>query len=133
MNQSYFLYAEDDADEVDILNEILKSVKERVRIVAVSNGFDLLSYLQEIKQNESFPSLIILDKKMPRLNGLETLKLLKSDDLYRLIPVIVFTSALSPDEKDICSSLGAETLLKPNEYSNWNGVVHQMCSYIDEE
>ncbi len=132
MNRTYFLYAEDDQDEIDLLKEILGDNGGLSEIVSVSNGFDLISYLQKINKNHSFPSLIILDKKMPRLNGLETLKLLKTDDLYRLIPVVLFSSVFSKSEMDICNSLGAEILLKPSEYANWNKVKNQMYNYLDE-
>lgn len=132
MSHSYFLYAEDDQDEIDLLNEIFSVDEIPSDIVSVSNGFDLLNYLQKISKGQSFPSLIILDKLMPRLNGLETLKLLKTDDIYRLIPVVLFSGGYSESEMAICQSLGAEALLKPSEYANWNRVKNQMCNYIDE-
>jgi CheY-like chemotaxis protein len=132
MNHSYFLYAEDDQDEIDLLNEIFSVDECPSDIVSVSNGFDLLNYLQKIRKGQSYPNLIILDKLMPRLNGLETLKLLKTDDIYRLIPVVLFSAEYSESEMAICQSLGAEALLKPSEYANWNRVKNQMCNYIDE-
>lgn len=131
MNKSYILYAEDDQDEIDLLKEIINGSAGEVVIESVSNGFDLLCYLQEIKKNHSFPCLIILDKLMPRLGGLETLKMLKTDDIYRLIPVVLFSAGFSASELTLCQSLGAEVLHKPNEYANWNGIKYQLCNYID--
>lgn len=132
MGGSYFLYAEDDADDIDIMQEMIYSRQRPHRLVCVNNGFALLKYLQQIQQEESYPSLIILDAKLPKLNGIETLELLRTDDFYRLIPVIIFSSKLSAAEKVHCQTLGAEVLVKPLTYSEWLEVLDHFSAYVDE-
>jgi CheY-like chemotaxis protein len=131
MNQPYFLYVEDDADDVDIMKEMIGRLHQPGELVCVANGYDLLEHLQYVREKQPYPSLIILDLRLPRLNGIETLELLRTDDLYRLIPVVVFTSKLTATEKEHCQSLGAEVLLKPLTYTEWLGILDHFAAYAD--
>ena len=133
MNTSYFLYAEDDQDDIDILRDALKSAQKDLKMETVVDGYEVLKYLQQVKASESYPSLIILDLKLPRLNGTETLQLLKTDDIYRMIPVLIFSSKASAADTSYCNNLGAEVLAKPTGFGEWGGIIRQMCSYVDEE
>ena len=132
MSHSYFLYAEDDEDDLDIMKEMVNQQKMPHQLVCVRNGFDLIEHLQCIQQKDSYPCLIILDMRLPRLNGLETLELLRTDDMYRLIPVVIFSSKVSTTDKERCRTLGAEVLLKPLTYTEWLNVFDHFSAYIDE-
>jgi CheY-like chemotaxis protein len=132
MNRSYFLYAEDDDDDIDIMKEMVTRQNLTNGLVCVKDGFDLLEHLQCIEQKQPYPSLIILDMRLPRLNGMETLELLRTDDLYRLIPVVVFSSKVSKIDTERCQVLGAEVLLKPLTYTEWLHVFEHFSSYLDE-
>jgi CheY-like chemotaxis protein len=129
---SYFLYAEDDQDDIDLLQDFMNNRVMPNKLIAVNNGYLLLQHLQQIQSGQSYPCLIILDAKLPSLNGLETLELLKTDDMYRLIPVIIFSSKLSDAERHVCQQLGAEIIEKPADYANWPVVMDKFYSYVDE-
>ena len=133
MRTTYFLYAEDDQDDIDILRDALNSSHTHVEMESVVDGFELLKFLQQIDTHDSYPALIILDLNLPRLNGAETLQLLKTDDMYRLIPVIIFSSSASASEADYCRELGADVLTKPTGLGEWNAIIEQMCSYVDAD
>lgn len=132
MDRSYFLYAEDDEDDIDIMKEMVNRQQLPNKLVCVNNGFDLLEHLQQVQQEAPYPCLIILDMRLPKLNGIETLELLRTDDLYRLIPVVIFSSKLSEIEKERCRTLGAEVLLKPLTYTDWQDVFDHLSGYMDE-
>jgi CheY-like chemotaxis protein len=131
MHGNYFLYAEDDAEDVAIFRDAVRDEAHPYQLVCVSDGFSLLQFLQGIQKDESFPCLIILDVQMPRLDGLATLELLRTDDMYRLIPVVIFSSRLSVSETRTCKQLGAEILEKPNTYAQWKNVFRRLLTYID--
>jgi len=131
MKTAYFLYAEDDPDDVELLREALSREHKTVRMVSVADGYELLAYLQAVKKFEPYPSLIILDLQLPRLNGIETLQLLRTDDLYRLIPAVILSSHASASEMASCRSLGADMLGKPDEHQKWGPVIDKICGYID--
>jgi CheY-like chemotaxis protein len=128
---SYFLYAEDDKDDADILTEILRTHHKTCELVCVPNGYELIRHLENVQRDATYPCLIILDMRLPRLNGMETLQLLKTDDLYRLIPVLVFSSRLSELEEINCKALGADILAKPDSFMSWNEVIDYLGDYLD--
>lgn len=132
MSGSYFLYAEDDADDIDIMREMVDRQKITNELICVNDGFDLLDHLQHVGEKQSYPSLIILDLRLPRLDGMETLELLRTDDLYRLIPVVIFSSKISLSDTERCRSLGAEVLIKPLTYMEWLEVFEHFSAYLDE-
>ncbi|MGZ3839854.1 MAG: response regulator [Flavisolibacter sp.] len=128
----YYLYAEDDVEDIDLFQEVMEGRKRSDRLVCVNTGVDLFQYLQQVKKHEPFPCLIILDMHLPFLNGLEILQLLKTDDLYRLIPVVIFTSGLSDEAANSCRKLGAEILHKPSCSDDWDGILSYFSSFADE-
>lgn len=131
-SRSYLLYAEDDPDDVVFLRDILRLSDRDHSLFTVADGFELIQFLQGIQQGETYPSLIILDIRMPRLDGIEVLQLLKTDDLYRMIPVIVFSNHANDSQKEACHRLDTEILSKPLYYTGWDQIIQKMRSYFDE-
>src|SRR6478672_7654834 len=115
----YFIYVSSDAQSIESLKNSLQLVDQEKVLVGVSNGYDLIRHLQNIKEGEPYPDLIILTTRKSRLNGKELLELLKSDDIYRLIPVIVFLMDEGPNDEVICQNLGADIILSPSAQKEW--------------
>lgn len=86
------LLAEDDIILAELYTERLK--QEGFTVVHASNGEDALKFVQEYH-----PSLIILDIMMPKMNGLDVLKNLKTDEETKTIPVIIVTALVQEIEK----------------------------------
>lgn len=129
---SYFLYAEDDTEDIALFSEAMHHETKSDNTVYVSNGFALFEYLQQIKTNESYPCLIILDFYLPRVSGMDTLTLLRTDDFYCLIPVIIFSNKMSKADTEKCKGLGAEIVSKPLTHGHWQETIHHFRSYFDE-
>jgi CheY-like chemotaxis protein len=118
------LFIEDDAIEGIRLNRALLSLN---RLIEVSNGLEALNYL---KSEINLPDIILLDLNMPKLNGLEFLKILKTDQFLKVVPTIVFTT--SNNDKDIteCYKAGiAGYILKPLKYEDYQIVVKKVLDY----
>ena len=128
----YILYADDDADDILLMKKTVGELNHAREVVGVSNGYELIKYLQSIKQGKAYPALIVLDIHMPRLNGKETLDLLKTDDMYRLIPVVMFSGDCNINDEDLFKRLGTEIVAKPKDYSDWTNTVKQLCTYCEE-
>jgi CheY-like chemotaxis protein len=124
----YFLYVTKDAAAIDQLEEVLHLVDKRKVLLAVPGGYELIHFLQNIGEGDAYPELIILTLQMPRLSGRDTLELLKTDDIYRLIPVIVFTSEQAIDDENFCSHLGAEIMSKPMKQKDWVDTAKKLCA-----
>lgn len=112
--------AEDDPDDRIILSEAFRE-----------NGIELSSLrfaldgqeLMEIIQQE-IPSLLILDLNLPRKDGREVLRDLKSNPAYRKIPVVVLTTSNSQAEVEKCYDLGANSfVVKPDSYIELVNIV----------
>lgn len=108
------LLVEDDANDEELVRLALGENNIKINLLVVRNGIQALDYLfckgdYESRGQES-PSLIILDLKLPKLNGLEVLQKIRANEVTKYIPVVVFTS--SKEEQDIKESyrLGAMLL-----------------------
>lgn len=108
---------EDDDIDVMTVKRALKELNVENPLVVASNGEEAL---QMLKDEKNRPFIIILDLNMPRMNGLEFLKIVKSDENFKIIPTVILTT--SKEEQDVFESynLGvAGYILKPVDYSKF--------------
>jgi len=104
---------EDDADDRYLTETVFAENGYPVRLEFLSHGSEVINHLA-VRSDEDLPALIILDKQLPKTNGLDVLSSLKSHARFRFIPVIVISG--SAHEKEIAQSylLGANSfILKP--------------------
>ena len=122
------LLVEDDRVDAMTLGRALKDLKVANQLVHTSNGEEALDYLQD-ETNEN-PCVIILDLNMPKMNGMEFLKIAKADDTLRRIPVIVLTT--SKDEWDRFQSFDlsvAGYIVKPADYKSFLEAIRTIHLY----
>ena len=124
----YFIYVSSDIVSIDCLEEILFGLEHKKFLLSVNDGFDLIQFLEGVKAGEAYPDLIIFPMEMARLNGRELLELLKSDDMYCLIPVIMFLSEKEMEEEMHFRKLGAETIPTPLIHFDWINAAQKMCT-----
>lgn len=124
----YCIYVSADAAAVDTLEEELQQVDNKKLLLAVANGYDLIQFLQNVKQGESYPDLIILGTDGMRLSGRELLELLKTDDIYRLIPVVMFVREQDISERDYCLQIGTETISAPADNTEWKTAARKISA-----
>ncbi|MCK5649996.1 MAG: response regulator, partial [Gemmatimonadetes bacterium] len=101
------LLVEDDEVDIQAVKRAFKQHRVANTLHVTRDGEQALSYLRNEgeyadRKKAPPPSLVITDLRMPRMDGLELLKILKADSDFRVIPVVVFTS--SKEEVDIVSS-----------------------------
>lgn len=114
------MIAEDDPDDRLLLKEAFQEAGSSNVLVFVDNGQDLIDHLNNARKG-SLPGLILLDLNMPRKNGMEALKEIKSDPELRRIPVIVLTTSKMPE--DIENSYGHGVNCFINKPTSYNGMV----------
>jgi two-component system response regulator len=123
------LLAEDDPDDAELAISALEDAKLLNPIVRVHDGEEALRYLFE-KPLHPLPSVVLLDLKMPKVNGLEVLKRIRSEARTRNLPVVVLTS--SKEDRDIQSAydLGANSyIVKPVDFDQFLSSVKQIGLY----
>jgi CheY-like chemotaxis protein len=122
------LFVEDDADDRDILADVLKQVDPQVTAVFAENGLKAIEYLNGKKNSSQLPCLIVLDLNMPYLDGKETFKKIRDELQFALLPVIIFTSSLNPNDRHSFTAMGVEFISKPDDFSRLNTIVGHMVS-----
>ena len=124
----YILYAEDDQDDFVFLKNAIEQINPEINLVNVESGYDLIRFLQD-RDAGSFPSLIIMDLKMPMLDGQETLDLLKLDDRLKSIPVVLFSGSTNPKDIDLANLVGSQIIKKPSRYEEWLTIAKKLVGY----
>ncbi len=91
------LLVEDDTVDAMTVERAIGELKVGNRLVHSSDGLEALEYLRS--QTNEKPCLILLDLNMPRMNGIEFLKVVKNDDILKSIPVVVLTTSRGEQDK----------------------------------
>jgi CheY-like chemotaxis protein len=104
MANKIFLLADDDLDDTELFCEVLIDIDKSIVCHCATDGREALKILEGLPAN---PDLIFLDVNMPVMNGWQCLKLLKEDERYRQIPVIIISTSSHQRERNIAASLGA--------------------------
>ena len=126
-NSLKILLIEDDMIEVMKLNRTISSLKLDHKIMEANNGDEALKILE---QKDRLPDIILLDLNMPKINGIEFLKILKGDTRLRYIPTIILTT--SNNKKDLleCFEIGiAGYILKPLKYEDYVVKIEKSLAY----
>jgi len=116
------LLVEDDPGDVFLIREALKNSSLEFQLHIADNGEKALDYLYHRASFEAAtrPDLIVLDLNLPRINGLEVLRDIKSVPELRTIPVIVLTTSKNEADAALCRELGASNFLsKPPSFEEF--------------
>lgn len=123
------LFGEDDLDEVDFLKEIFESINPGYSLLFVNSGKKLIASLAGM-EDHFLPKLIVLDYNMPELNGVEILRVLKSDPRYQSIPTIIWSTSGSEYYRKLCLDSGAQDyIIKPSSIKDLESAVKHFLSY----
>jgi two-component system, response regulator len=129
------LLIEDNPNDVELTLRALKKVNIINKIQVLNDGAEALEFLfrngkysNRLSQNE--PKVIVLDLKLPKVNGLEILRQVKGDESLKFIPVVVLTS--SREEQDVVESykLGVNSyIVKPVDFEKFIDAVKELGFY----
>ena len=133
MRQPLIVIAEDDADDQFLFQTAFEENGLTLRIEFVHNGVELISYLDSCKvtaDQTDLPSLIILDLNMPKKDGREVLKEIKDHPVYKIIPVIIFTTTKNEMEVRRCYELGANSyIVKPVSFDGLLNIIREIKNF----
>ena len=121
------LLIEDDTIEVMKLKRAIKKLELNHTLIEAKNGEEALSIL---KDNQVLPDIIFLDLNMPKINGLEFLKIVKKDPILKFLPTMILTT--SNNRKDVlaCYNEGvAGYIIKPLKYDHYVEKIGTALNY----
>ena len=125
-------------DEPDHARLIMKTLKEKVKLMNpihwVKNGAEAIAYITQTEtydeESAPRPSLVLLDIKLPLKDGFEVLKVIKSNEKYRAIPVIMLTTTSRTDDVQKALDLGAnDYIVKPVRFPDFVEKVGALSHY----
>lgn len=127
--QHPILLVEDNPVDIDLTLRAFKLRKLSNPIIVLRDGEEALSWFDNW-QNKQLPVVILLDLKLPKVNGLEVLKTIKSHPIFKTIPIVILTT--SADNLDINKAylLGANSyIVKPVNFEKFIEVVEKIEVY----
>lgn len=129
------LLVEDNESDAELTIRVLKKHNLANKLLHLKNGEEALDFLfargvYAGRAIENGPKIILLDLKMPKVDGIEVLEELKSDERTKKIPVVVFTSSKEHPDIDKCYRLGVNSyVVKPVEFNQFVQAIVDLGMY----
>lgn len=117
-----------------IIKDTFALLKAADDICFAENGVEAMALLEAGHANGALPDVIVLDLNMPKLNGTQTLQLLKNDNRFKSIPVVIYSTSLNPIEKEKCLLLGAQDYItKPISFTESTETAKKFLAICKQE
>lgn len=123
------IISDDDEGHTILIKKNLQRVGIINNVVNFKNGEETLQYLNKRKSNKLNNSnyLLLLDIRMPRINGIEVLQRMKKDQRLSNIPVIIITTTDDPKEIALCNKLGCvDYIVKPIDHEKFSKAIYSL-------
>ena len=134
MKDITILIAEDDEGHAFLIKRNLIKAGINNPIKHFIDGEQILNYLYSIAdktENQLAKFVLLLDIRMPKLNGIEVLERIKTHDRLQCLPVIILTTTDDPREKQRCQTLGCSCYMtKPMDYESFVTTIKQLGAFI---
>lgn len=112
---------EDDLDDVELLKEAFINNNISFSMEVIMEGDKVEPYLENYTV---FPSIIVMDLNLPKMNGKEILKIIKSSAIFKAVPLIVLSTSASKDDIEYSYAMGAAKFItKPVNMEGWDKTV----------
>ena len=118
------LLVEDDPHDSELTQMALADCNLANRVIAVEDGAEAMEYLNYegnfVTRKKGNPAVILLDIKMPRMDGIEVLKKIRSNEKLKTLPVVMLTSSKEDPDLKACYELGANAyVVKPVDFKEF--------------
>ena len=126
MPDATILLVEDNPDDAALTERALRGLPAHIEVAR--DGQQALDYL--LNQANDLPRLVLLDLRLPNIDGLEVLRRLRENQRTRLTPVVILTSSTAPDDIASGYRYGANSYVcKPFDFDEFSGRVRELGSY----
>jgi CheY-like chemotaxis protein len=135
MNTKNILLVEDNPDDVQLTLRALKKSKIMNQVIVAQDGVEALDYLFGTgkyagRDTDVKPQVVLLDLKMPKMDGLEVLQRIRKDERTRVLPVVVLTTSSEDRDRVESYKLGANSYIrKPVDFNQFAHAVQQLGLY----
>lgn len=129
MTNPTILLVDDDPDDLFLLTDAIKSINPHCGLIEAYDGDAALVLLEELCSRNEVPDLIVLDINMPIMDGRELLTQLKSREVYKDIPVVVYTTTSNLFDKLHCDQYHVDLIPKPYTSTGLEQTASLMLQY----
>lgn len=132
---AYILLVEDNRMDVELTLDAFREARLGNTVYVVSNGQEALDYLfgsgkYADRQKYPLPSFVLLDLKLPGIDGFDVLRRIKSTPILKRLPVIILTSSKEEGDRAMSYDIGANSyLVKPVSFNGFLDVVRKIEDY----
>ncbi len=129
------LLIEDDENDVQFLKRALRSRDIKNRIRSVADGEEALDYIFHRGQYSDvnlypMPGLVLLDLNIPKLDGVDILRIVKKDSRLKTIPIIVLSTSSQKEDIRNCYKVGVNSyVVKPTDFGEFKRVIGDLANY----
>ncbi len=131
MTEKFILMAEDDPNDVVLTEMALRKCQINNRLIVVSDGQEALDFLfsrDKYEGRTEQPAVILLDLKLPLINGLEVLRQIRAEERIHLLPVVVLSASIDEKDKKESLRMGANDFQnKPISFDKFVDLIRQIC------
>jgi CheY-like chemotaxis protein len=125
------LYADDDADDRELLTEMVEKLKPAFKVITAVNGKDAISKLDDLLSIGLLPCLIVLDMNMPVMDGTETLGQIRSCQNWDTVPVCIYSTSVRTRYADIALKYEVDIIQKPSTTEGLRSSIEQLLAHCD--
>jgi len=135
LNNKTILLVEDNPDDVKLTLRALEKSRISNEVTVARDGVEALDYLFgtgrfEGRDTELMPQVVLLDLKMPKIDGIEVLRRIRSDERTKLLPVVILTTSNEDKDRIETYRLGANSYIrKPVDFNQFAEAVKQLGLY----
>jgi CheY-like chemotaxis protein len=123
------VYAEDDEDDRMFFTDAFEPLKEDIELITFHNGYEAYKGILNMAEEHASPCLVVLDINMPVMSGREVLKLMRSNERLKEIPVVLFTTSSLDRDRSFAKEFNAEFITKPMDARQFTPVIRKFVSY----
>lgn len=134
-NDLKIIIAEDDDGHATLIEKNLKRAGVMNDIIRFADGEEVLDFFFKNgdgpHMDENYSYILLLDIRMPKIDGTEVLKVMKQDEKLKKLPVIVISTTDDPKEIELCHELGCNNYItKPVNYERFVDKIHQLGFFL---
>jgi CheY-like chemotaxis protein len=132
MKSRYIIFADDDADDLELITGFFKQYNRNVNVLEFKDGKEVLKFLDDFAISTNQPLLIVLDINMPRMNGRETLAAIRNHALFKNTPVVIYTTSSSKEDQEFCKKYNASWVNKPYHIEDVKRIAKIISDFCQE-
>lgn len=125
------LYIDDDLDDLLIFEESVNTLFPEITLFKAQSSETGIGILNQLEiDNKPYPSLIMIDMNMPKMDGRKTLQHIRSVEKWQDIPIAIFTTFADYDDIEFCKLYGSACITKPMNFVDFGKTMQKLLNQI---